>query len=171
MKHVLNTERLILRRFEEHDLEAFYKLGTIPEVIRYAQAQPYVSMDDALQCMHKWPFHDYATVGYGRFAVVWRETGEVIGFSGVKYLADLGETELGYRFLPEYWGRGLATEAGQASIDFARDVLGLKRLIGLVHPDNEGSANVLTKLGFSIEKQMPFAGLDDVQVDVFARAI
>jgi RimJ/RimL family protein N-acetyltransferase len=46
----------------------------------------------------------------------------VIGFSGVKYVPEIGGTELGYRFLPEYWGRGLATEAGEASIEFARNL-------------------------------------------------
>ena len=50
------------------------------------------------------PFRDYATYGYGRFACVWKESGAVIGFSGVKYVPEIGDTELGYRFLPEFWG-------------------------------------------------------------------
>jgi ribosomal-protein-alanine N-acetyltransferase len=110
-------------------------------------------------------------MGYGRFACVWKDTGEVIGFSGLKYLPEINDTELGYRFLPQFWGKGLATEAGRASIDFARTDLGLARLVGLVHPDNHDSAKVLTKLGFAVERTMRFSGLENVDVQLFARAI
>ncbi len=119
--------------------------------------------------MHAAPFQDYATYGYGRFACVWKESGAVIGFSGVKYVPEIGETELGYRFLPEFWGRGLATEAGRASIEFARAELGLQRLVALVHPDNHASANVLQKLGFAVEKQLRYSGLPDIDVNLYAR--
>jgi RimJ/RimL family protein N-acetyltransferase len=114
------------------------------------------------------PIRDYATYGYGRFACVWKETGEVIGFSGVKYVPEIGDTELGYRFLPEHWGKGLATEAGRASIEFARADLGLARLVALVHPDNVASARVLAKLGFAVERQTRFSGLPDVDVNLFS---
>ena len=58
----------------------------------------------------------------------------------MKYVPEIGDTELGYRFLPEFWGMGLATEAGRASIEFARSDLGLKRLVAMVHPENVASA-------------------------------
>ena len=171
MDKVIDTGRLILRRFTPEDLEAFYQLGSRPEVIRYAQSTPLASREAAREFMHAAPFHDYATYGYGRFACVWKETGEVIGFSGVKYVPEIADTELGYRFFPEFWGLGLATEAGQASIDFARVDLGLKRLVAMVHPDNPASARVLAKLGFSMERQLRYSGLQGVDVNLFARSI
>jgi RimJ/RimL family protein N-acetyltransferase len=94
-----------------------------------------------------------------------------VGFSGVKFVPEIDDNELGYRFFPEYWGMGLATEAGRASIAFARDVLRLNRLVGLVHPDNLASAQVLRKLGFEVERQIAFSGLPGVGVDLFARAL
>jgi ribosomal-protein-alanine N-acetyltransferase len=171
MNKAIDTGRLILRRFDERDLEAFYQLCSRPEIIRYAQSTPVASRDEALQFMMAAPLHDYATFGYGRFACVWKQTGEVIGFSGLKYLPEFEETELGYRFFREFWGMGLATEAGRASIDFARDDLGLTRLVALVHPDNRASENVLTKLGFAVEKQVRYAGLNDTNVNLFARIV
>ena len=117
------------------------------------------------------PFVDYATRGYGRFACVWKATGEVIGFSGIKYVPEISDNELGYRFLPEYWGRGLATEAGRASIDFARDTLRLERLVALIHPDNVASVGVVAKLGFALERQTAYSGLPDIAIDVYARAL
>ena len=171
MDKVIDTRRLILRRFTLDDLQAFHQLTSRPEIIRYAQSKPVASLEDALEMMKAAPFHDYATYGYGRFACVWKETGDVIGFSGVKFVPEISETELGYRFFPEYWGKGLATEAGQASIEFARSDLGLKRLVAMVHPDNVASARVLAKLGFSVEKKLSYSGLEGVDVDLFARSI
>jgi RimJ/RimL family protein N-acetyltransferase len=168
MNKIIGTGRLILRRFTLDDLPAFYQLCSRPEIIRYAQSTPLASLDEARAMMHAAPFHDYATYGYGRFACVWKESGEVIGFSGVKYVPEIGDTELGYRFLPEFWGLGLATEAGRASIEFARADLGLGRLVAMVHPENVASANVLIKLGFTIEKQLRYSGLQGVDVNLFS---
>jgi len=169
MNKVIETERLILRRFQADDLEAFYQLGSRPEIIRYAQASPLASREVAMEFMKAAPFHDYATYGYGRFACVWKSTGAVVGFSGIKYVPEIEDNELGYRFLPEFWGRGLATEAGRASMKFARTDLGLRRLVAMVHPDNAASAQVLAKLGFAVEKQLRYSGLPEVDVNLFAR--
>lgn len=171
MDAVIETRRLVLRRFTTGDLEAFFRLGSQPEIIRHAQATPLASREQALEFMKAAPFHDYATHGYGRFACVWKATGEVIGFSGVKYVPEIGDTELGYRFLPEYWGRGLATEAGAASIEFARSTLGLARLVAMVHPDNIASARVVTKLGFSVEKKLRYSGLPGIDIELYARSL
>ena len=168
MDKIIDTGRLILRRFTLDDLPAFYQLCSRPEIIRYAQSTPLASMEEARAFMLAAPFQDYATYGYGRFACVWKDSAEVIGFSGLKYVPEIGDTELGYRFLPEFWGRGLATEAGRASIEFARADLGLSRLVAMVHPDNLASARVLTKLGFAVEKQLRYSGLQDVEVNLFS---
>ena len=171
METVIDTGRLLLRRFTTDDLEAFYQLGSRPEIIRYAQSTPLASREQALEFMKAAPFHDYATYGYGRFACVWKATGDVIGFSGVKYVPEIEDTELGYRFLPEYWGMGLATEAGAASIEFARSTLGLGRLVAMVHPDNVASARVVIKLGFSVERRLRYSGLPGIDIDLFARSL
>jgi RimJ/RimL family protein N-acetyltransferase len=55
------------------------------------------------------------------------------------------ELEVGYRVLPALQGRGYATEAAAASRDFARDVLGAKRLVAIIHPDNRPSQRVAEK--------------------------
>jgi RimJ/RimL family protein N-acetyltransferase len=171
MDQVIDTGRLLLRRFETDDLEAFYQLCSRPAIIRYAQGAPLASREAALEYMKSAPFRDYATYGYGRFACVWKPTGAVIGFSGIKFVPEIAENELGYRFFEEYWGLGLATEAGRASIEFARSALGLERLVAMIHPDNVASARVVTKLGFSREKCLRYSGLPGVDLDLFARAL
>lgn len=155
----LDTPRLTLRPFNTADVAAFYRMGSESEIIRYAQSQPFASLEDALDKMHELPLADYATVGYGRFACVWKATGQVIGFSGLKYLPELDETELGYRLFPEFWGMGIATEAGHAALGFAQE-LGLDHVISLIHPDNAGSIGVARKLGLRWHDDIAHPGLD-----------
>lgn len=167
----IETERLLLRWFTLSDIEVFNALGTIPEVIRYVGNQPFASLDAAMETLTSAPLKDYATHGYGRFACEWKQTGRVIGICGPKFLPDMGEVDLGYRFLPSFWGMGLATESSLAVIDYARDELRLKRLVGWVHPENVASARVLTKLGFTFDRQTAFADLPGVDFDLFVKRL
>ncbi|MCX9155450.1 GNAT family N-acetyltransferase [Niveibacterium sp. 24ML] len=171
MKAIIETERLRLRAWTEADLDVFYLLGTDPDAIRYAQREPYASRAHALEVLHAAPLRDYAEHGFGRFACEWKASGEVIGFSGLKYLPEFNEVELGYRFLPAWWGKGLATEAGQAGIAFARDTLELRRIISVILPENTASANVVRKLGLSFERSELYAPLDNARVDIWARSL
>ena len=109
----IETERLVLRWFEIGDLAPYYELGTDPEVIRYVGSVPFASLDAARETMETAPLRDYATYGFGRFACVWKETGEVVGFCGPKFLPDLEEVELGYRFLRNFWGKGARYRVSQ----------------------------------------------------------
>jgi RimJ/RimL family protein N-acetyltransferase len=167
----LETERMILRRFTLDDVPALYQLGTLPEIIRYAGNTPLASLEAARENLIKNPLRDYEVHGFGRLACVWKETGAVIGFSGVKHLDELGENELGYRLLPEFWGMGLATEAGLAVIDHARDVYKLNRLVSVIHPDNHASKNVVRKFGFKYEKNVEFSLVYGFTMEMYSGAI
>ncbi len=150
--HHIDTERLHLRPFTEGDVAAFFALGSDPEVIRFVSPNPLVSLAQAEAMLHAAPLHDYARYGYGRLAVVEKGGSEVIGFCGLKYLPDLAEIDLGYRFLPSHWGKGYASESALAVLDHARTVLGLARIIGLADPANTASTKVLRKLGMRFER-------------------
>lgn len=170
MNAVLETPRLILRSFTLDDVDAMYQLMTVPDVIRYVGNKPAQSKQDTLDYLQQHPLRDYQVYGYGRFACVWKETGQVIGFSGIKYLEEISETELGYRFLPEFWGKGLATEAGSAVIEFAKS-LGLTRLVAVIHPQNEGSIQVALRLGFVLEGTTELSLIEECDLLLFSRAI
>jgi [ribosomal protein S5]-alanine N-acetyltransferase len=164
----LETERLRLRWFTLEDIDAFNELGTHPDVIRYIGNQPFASLEVARDTLVAAPLKDYATYGYGRFACEWKPTGQIIGFCGPKFLPDTQDVDLGYRFLPNFWGKGLATESARAVIGYARDQLRLQRLVGWVHPDNIASARVLTKLGFAFEGRTTVASIPGVDFDLYA---
>ena len=157
------TERLIHRAFVVDDAEAFFALNGDPEVLRHTGESPIASVEDARAAIAAYP--DFQTVGYGRWACVSRESGQVIGFCGLKYLDELGVVDVGYRFLPRFWGQGLATEACSASLAYGFDVLGLARIVGLVLPENVASIRVLEKLGMTLEGEIEFAGLRALQYE------
>ncbi len=167
----LETERLVLRWFTLDDIEAFNELGSNPEIIRYVGNQPFASLEVARETLLAAPLRDYATYGYGRFACVWKQTGQIVGSCGPKFLPETRQVDLGYRFLPNFWGMGLATESGLATVDYARDQLGLERLVGWVHPDNVVSARVLTKLGFAFERRTTMASFPGLELDLYTKLL
>ena len=154
---IVETERLILREFVLEDAAAFLVMCSNPEVTRYTR-DSMSTLDEAIEGLRARPLANYAKQGYGRWACVLKETGNVIGFSGPKFLDELGEVELGYRLLPPFWGRGLATEAGRAVLDECFGRLGLDHVIGLVDPENVRSIHVLEKLGMRLVEEMPYFG-------------
>jgi RimJ/RimL family protein N-acetyltransferase len=158
---ILKTERLILREFDEGDAAAFYVLGSDPAIIRFTgDPTRLTSLKQALDVLCSRPLADYRKYGFGRWACVHKESGEVIGFAGLKYLEDLKEVDIGYRLLPSYWGAGLATEAGRAALDYGFADLHLEEIIGLADPENVASVRVLEKLGMSFDRMMPYQGAD-----------
>jgi len=147
MKVILETDRLLLREFVEDDAESFFKLNNYPEVVRFVPDKPLLNVEQARQTLIDHPIADYRRYGFGRGACILKSTGEQIGFAGLKYLDELGEVDVAYRLLPAHWGQGPATEVALASVRCGFAALGLKRIIGLVMPENIASARVLEKTG------------------------
>jgi ribosomal-protein-alanine N-acetyltransferase len=158
MKVILETDRLLVREYVEEDAEAFFKLNTDPEVLRFVPDKALLNVEQARQLLIDHPMADYRKHGFGRGACILKSTGEQIGFAGLKYLDELGEIDVAYRLLPAYWGQGLATEAALASVRYGFVDLGLKRIIGLVMPENIASVRVLEKAGLRHAETVTFWG-------------
>jgi RimJ/RimL family protein N-acetyltransferase len=148
----METKRLILRPFTLDDAEAWLPLVSLPEIIRYTGDTPATSVAQARELLRTRPLRDYAVHGYGRLAVVEKSSGRLVGFSGFKYVDDLQDVDIGYRFLPDCWGKGYATESAEALMEQGRRLHGFRRIVGTVHPDNPASGRVLEKLGLRYER-------------------
>jgi RimJ/RimL family protein N-acetyltransferase len=155
---ILETPRLLLREYVEDDAAAVYQLGSDPLVNRFSSDERLTSVEEARAILRAHPLADYRKYGYGRWACILKETGVNIGFAGLKYLDDRKEVDVGYRLLPAYWGAGLATEAALASIRYGFERLQLRRIIGLVVPENVASVRVLEKCGLTCEGMTDFRG-------------
>jgi RimJ/RimL family protein N-acetyltransferase len=103
----------------------------------------------------------YASHGFGRCAVIWRETGELVGDCGLVPTTVEGadEVELGWVTRRSSWGLGIATEAGSAWRDHGLEVLGLERIVSMISAENPASRRVAEKLGFTVEREAMWADL------------
>lgn len=157
---ILETPRMLLREFDEGDAGVFYVLGSDPAIIRFTgdPAGGLRSVEHAAEILRSHPLADYKLHGFGRWACVLKETVAVIGFAGLKRLPELEEVDIGYRFIPAHWGAGLATEAARAVLEYGFGTLRLRRVIGLVDPENVASVRILTKLGLRPDGSVDFAG-------------
>lgn len=153
-----STAQLLLRAFTVDDAEAYWPLVRDPQILRYTGEQPCTSVEQVRQLLQERPLRDYALHGYGRMACIEKSSGRLVGFSGLKFLEDLQEVDIGYRFLPECWGKGYATESARALLAEGVATHRLTRIIGLVMPENTASANVLKKLGLQLEARIQLAG-------------
>lgn len=158
------TERLSMRALTESDAETFYRLNSNPEVMRYTSEPPVSSIAEAREAIATYP--DWDTVGYGRWACVRKGDAEICGFCGLKYLEEIDEVDLGFRFFPDYWGKGLATEAGFACLQFGFEVIGLEYVIALVLPENRASIRVLEKVGMTCEGEFSCFGLTPLRFGI-----
>src|SRR5437660_4900251 len=155
---IIKTERFIVRQCVDDDAEAFFKLNSDPDVLRFVPDKRLLNIEQARQILIDHPIADYRKHGFGRGACILKSTGEQIGFAGLKYLEELGEVDVAYRLMRTHWSLGLATEAALASVRFGFADLDLKRIIGLVMPENIASVRVLEKTGLRYAETVMFWG-------------
>ncbi|WP_343663980.1 GNAT family N-acetyltransferase [Chryseobacterium mucoviscidosis] len=160
----LETQRLILRKFEETDAERLFLLDSDPEVMKYIGIPPLSDITESENVI-KMIQQQYLDNGVGRLAVIEKETGLLIGWSGLKLITQEingynNIYDLGYRFIPEYWGKGYALESAKASLDFGFNDLKAETIYAHAHSENEGSNHILRKLGF--EKTGEFTEPDGI---------
>jgi ribosomal-protein-alanine N-acetyltransferase len=146
---VVQTERMTLRRATTRDAEFIVRLLNEPSFIANIADRGVRTVEDAVGYLTNGPIRSYAEHGHGLYLVALRdEPGRAIGMCGLLRREQFADPDLGYAFLPEFWGRGLAAEAGAATLEHGRRDLGMTRFIAIVSPHNAGSIRVLEKLGF-----------------------
>ena len=158
---VLTTRRLILREMSSADLDDYAALLGDEYVMRY---YPQPKTRDEAQDWINWNQRLYRDHGFGLWTVLLRSTGEFVGDCGLtlQHVEDTEEIEVGYHVRASLQGNGYAPEAARAARDFARDRLGLRRLIAIINPANLPSQRVAQKIGLTLEKRCTVYGLDCV---------
>ncbi|MGB1450768.1 MAG: GNAT family N-acetyltransferase [Marinirhabdus sp.] len=162
----LETERLLLRPFRLGDEAQVLQIASNPEVVKYTGDVIRTTMEEMTDLITNVWLSDYTKYGYGRLAVLDKKTATIIGFNGIKYLPELSESDLGYRFLPEYWGKGIATESSRAVLKYAFGTLRLKKIMGFTLLENHASTSVLKKLGFTWFQLKEYPGEEGVEPPV-----
>jgi len=152
MKVFIETDRLIIREISPDDIDGMFELESDPLVHQYLGNQPLNSIGET-PARIAYIRQQYIDFGIGRWAMIEKETGNFIGWTGFKLNTEArnGHTnyyDLGYRTIPKYWGKGYASEAAKACMDYGIHQLNLKPISASTEFDNVGSKNVLIKTGF-----------------------
>ncbi|MFC4818347.1 MULTISPECIES: GNAT family N-acetyltransferase [unclassified Flavobacterium] len=153
----LETERLILRPIELTDAEGMFLLDSNPNVHQYLGNHPVKTLEESIGYIENLQ-NQYKNNGIARFAVILKETGEFIGWSGIKFITEeennhINFYEIGYRFREEFWGKGYAYESAKAWYDFAFNELKVDVLYASAHIDNLGSRRILEKIGLNLKNE------------------
>jgi len=155
VKTIIETERLLLRKITLDDKEELFKLHSNPEVQKYT-GEPVVETIDEIENAIQSRINDYKKYGYGRWATFLKNEMQFVGWAGLAYLPEFDEIDLGYRFLPTYWGKGLATEASKSILTYGFDILKLKKIIAIAMKENKASIRVMEKIGMKFYKIAPY---------------
>ncbi len=167
MTIVLETERILVRHWEEEDAPTLFEIYQDPEVHRYLNS-PAQSVEEQLERLRAIKAR-YRESGdrYGFWAIVDKTTGEVAGAVILKPLPGHDEIEVGWHLGRSAWGKGYATEAGRACTQYGFERLGLTRIVAVVNPLNTRSLAVTQRLGMrpegtvtAYEKELAFFVLE-----------
>jgi RimJ/RimL family protein N-acetyltransferase len=147
---VLETERLLLRRWREEDRGGFAALNADPLVMEHFPAPLTRARSDLLLDMFD---RDFEATGFGIWAVEELCSGELVGFAGLARVSFLAHftpaVEVGWRLVPRAWGRGYATEAATAALAFGFETIGLDAVVSFAATTNRRSIAVMERLGMT----------------------
>ena len=149
---VLETERLILRKFTTDDAAFMLELLNEPSFLHNIGDKGVKTVDEAVSYIQTGPMASYQRFGFGVYLVELKETGAAIGLCGLIKRDELPDVDVGFAFLPAYWSRGYASEAAAAVVDFGKKEFGIQRIVAIARPDNTGSIRVLERLKLRFDR-------------------
>lgn len=151
------SDRLIFRDWTEADFQQFYAICSDPAVMQFVgDGDPW--SEEKTKLWIESSIETAKTHGYCRWALIQKQTSELIGFCGFVPTSD--GPEIGWRIAKRFWGQGLATEAATAVLKHGFDTLGFQRVIALVQSQNRASIRICEKLGMKFESSFERNGRD-----------
>jgi ribosomal-protein-alanine N-acetyltransferase len=144
----MSTPRVALRELQSPDAPFVLRLVNDPDWLRFIGDRGVRTLAQAQQFIIDGPQAMFARHGHGLFLVQAVPGGEPLGLAGLIRRDGLPAPDLGFAFLPEHRGRGLALEAAGLVLRHGREVLCLQRILAVTLPDNSASIRLLERLGF-----------------------
>ena len=148
---MIETNRLILREWEQADLNDLYKILSDPETMSF-WPEPF-----SREGVQSWIDHSkqsFKEFGFGRMAILLKDSKKIIGDCGFKRATIDGkeENDLGYIVYKDYWGQGFGSEATLAALKFGIQELGLRRIVANMEVTHLASRAIAEKMGLTLEK-------------------
>lgn len=163
MHLILDTKHLYLRRFTGADALLIQELNSFPEVVKYVHEPVMTDLSKAEDVLMNIILPQYER-NLGRWAMHQKTDDAFVGWCGLKFRPELGEIDLGYRLHPNYWGRGYASEAALATLEYGHQQLNLNKITGRAHIENIPSLKILRKIGMQFRC---FETVDDCPVETY----
>ena len=167
---ILETERLLIRQLSTEDAGFILELLNEPSFIRNIGDRGVRTIEGANAYILNGPVASYAKNGFGLYLVKLKETDESIGMCGLIKRDTLEDVDIGYAFLPRFWSKGYAFESARAVKEYAKNTIGLNRIVAIVDPENGGSIRVLEKIGLQFEKMVRLSE-DDIDLKLFGTGL
>ena len=158
MDLIFETQRLILRPLELSDAAALFELNKNPNVHKYLWQKPEVAIEESIKVI-EYVKRQYKENNIGRFATILKDTGEFIGWTGIKFVNDHVENgntnffDYGYRLSEPHWNKGYATEATQFWLDYGFNQMKIEMMNAYTHAENGASNHILQKCGMKFIKE------------------
>lgn len=157
---IAETPRLVIRALAADDAEFVLRLTNEPSFLANIGDKGVRNLNDARRFLRDSPWTNQTKPGYGQFVVEVKDEGRPAGICGLLYRDRLDVTDIGFAFLPEFWGRGLALEAANAVMEYGRSELGVGAVVGLTNESNLPSIRLLEKLGMRFLKMVKMSDED-----------
>lgn len=155
---VLETGRLCLRHLTGDDAEFILEVLNEPAFLQNIGDRGVRSEADAVVYIRNGPVTSYEKHGFGLYLVELKATRVPIGICGLLKRDFLDDADIGFAFLRRFWSQGYALESASAVMDYARNVLGLPRILALTAPDNHASIRLLRKIGLRFDRTIGMPG-------------
>ena len=167
---ILETDRLILRKLAIQDAEFILELLNEPSFLRFIGDKGVRTIDDARDYILKGPIDSYNRFGFGLYLTELKDGGVPIGMCGLLKRESLEDVDIGFAFLPDFWGNGYAFESASAVMAFGKSGFGLDRIVAITSLDNHSSIRVLQKLGMRFERMVRLSD-DSPEIKLFGPAV
>jgi RimJ/RimL family protein N-acetyltransferase len=170
MKVLLETERLVLRRFTEEDADNLFHLDNDPDVMRFLSGGTPTPRDVIeTDILPRFLRSDDGFPGFGFWAAIDKATGDFLGWFSFRAsdAACTGEVRLGFRLRKDAWAQGYATEGARALIRLGFAELGVQRVVATTYQDNLASRRVMEKAGMTLSRTFRMTAADRNGVDTF----
>jgi len=164
---ILETDRLILRKLSIQDAEFILKLLNEPSFLQFIGDKGVRNLDQARDYILNGPVDSYERFGFGLYLVEMKPSALSIGMCGLLKRDSLEDVDIGFAFLPEFWGSGYALESARAVMAVGKSDFGLSRIVAITSPDNYRSIKILSKLGMTFERMVRLSP-DEPEIKLFA---
>jgi len=159
-KKILETERLVLRELNTNDAVFILKLLNTPTWLKFIGDKKVHTIEDAKNYLVKGPIDSYKKNGFGLWLIILKKDNAPIGMCGLINRESLDDIDIGFALLPEHEKLGYGFEVASATMNYARNVLGINKIVAITDPRNIASIKLLNKMGLQFEKTIKVAEHD-----------